>query len=218
MTLGETANHTIKQRGPEKYFACRTIVNGIAMQPGEDPFQFIMEIDRLVADLHRLGGKSVTEVRKCVIIVVGLSADYEIEVCMLKNNLTGLERAEIERVVGKQHNRPLRQQQNSKALSPSRSTNTVGCSEEKQRSCDQFKGNCFNYGRKGHRAEDCRSAKKNIEKSEDAAADKKGRYMGKCYVCGSKDYFTHKHWLVQKPGASDSRLRGARSWKGCDAG
>ena len=32
----------------------------------------MMEIDRLAADLYRLGDKSVTELRKCVIIVVGL--------------------------------------------------------------------------------------------------------------------------------------------------
>ena len=50
------------------------------MQPGEDLFQFMMEIDRLAADLHRLGDRSATERRKCVIVVAGLSADYGIEV------------------------------------------------------------------------------------------------------------------------------------------
>ena len=49
------------------------------MQPGEDHFQSMMETDRLAADLHKLGDRSVTERRKCVIIVAGLSADYEIE-------------------------------------------------------------------------------------------------------------------------------------------
>ena len=48
------------------------------MQPGEDPFKFMMETDRLAADLHRLGDRSVTELRKCVVIVAGLSTDYEI--------------------------------------------------------------------------------------------------------------------------------------------
>ena len=65
------------------------------MQPGEDPFQFMMEIDRLAADLHRLGDRSVTQLRKCAIIVAGLSADYEIEVGMIGNNPAGLDRAEI---------------------------------------------------------------------------------------------------------------------------
>ena len=59
-----------------------------------------MEIDRLAADLHRLGDRSVTELRKCVIIVARWSADYENEVRMLKSNPPGLERAEIESVVG----------------------------------------------------------------------------------------------------------------------
>ena len=48
-------------------------VNGKPMQPGEDPFQFMIKIDWLAADLHRLGDRSVTELRKCVINVAGLS-------------------------------------------------------------------------------------------------------------------------------------------------
>ena len=42
----------------------------------------MMAIDRLAADLHRLGDRSVTELRKGVIIVAELSADHEIEVLM----------------------------------------------------------------------------------------------------------------------------------------
>ena len=58
-------------------------INGKTMEPGGDLFKFMMEINRLAADLHRLGDKSVTELRKCVIIVSGLSADFEMECCML---------------------------------------------------------------------------------------------------------------------------------------
>ena len=54
-------------------------INGKAMKPIDEPFKFMMEIDRLTADLHRLDDKSVTELRKCVIIVFGLSADFEME-------------------------------------------------------------------------------------------------------------------------------------------
>ena len=35
--------------------------------------------------------------------------------------------------------------------------------------------------------------KKKTEKSGDAPADKKGRGRGKCYVCGSKEYFVNKY-------------------------
>ena len=84
-------------------------INGKTMEPGGDSFKFMMEIDRLAADLHRLGDKSVTELRKCVIIVSGLSADFEMECRTLENNPAGLNRAEIERVVGNQYNRLLRQ-------------------------------------------------------------------------------------------------------------
>ena len=78
------------------------------MQPGEDSFQFMMETDWSAADLRRLGDRTVTELRKCVVIVAVLSADYEIEVRMPENNPTGLKRAEIERVVKNQHNRLVR--------------------------------------------------------------------------------------------------------------
>ena len=89
--------------------------NGKTMQPEEDPFQFMMEIALLATDLHRLGDRSVTELRKCVTVVAGFSADYEIEVRILKNNSTGFKRAESERVAGSQYNRFLRHQQDSKA-------------------------------------------------------------------------------------------------------
>ena len=64
---------------------------------------------------------------------MGLSADYEIESQMLENNLKGLERADIERVVGNQHNIPIRQQKNSKALSASKGTTTADGGQEKNR-------------------------------------------------------------------------------------
>ena len=187
ITLGETSSHTIARRKQERYFACRTRLT----EPGGDLFQLIMKIDRLAADLHRLGDRSVTEFTKCVIIVAGLSADYEIEVCMLKNNPNGLERAEIERVVRNQCNRLLRQQQDSKALSASKGTTTADRKQKKRRFRNRFEGNRFNHGRKDHHAEDCRSAKKNTEKLRDAAADKGGA-RGKCYVCGSNEHFAHK--------------------------
>ena len=70
------------------------------MESGGDTFKFMMEIDRPAADLHRLGDKSVTELRKCVNIVSVLSADFEMECRMLENNPAGLNMAEIKRVVG----------------------------------------------------------------------------------------------------------------------
>ena len=91
-------------------------INGKTLEHGGDPLKFMMEIDRHAADVQRLGDKSITELRKCAIIVSGLSADFEMECRMLENNPAGLNRAEIERVVGNQYNRRLRQQQDSKAL------------------------------------------------------------------------------------------------------
>ena len=57
---------------------------------------------------------------------------------------------------------------------------------------NRFEGNCFNCGRQGHHAEECKSAEK-IENSGDTATDKNGGVRGKCYVCKSDDNFAHKH-------------------------
>ena len=152
----------------------------------------MMEIDRLAADLQRLGDRSVTEQRKCAIMVAGLSADYEVEVRMLENNPASLERAEIERAVGNHCNRLLRQQHDSNALSASGSTTTADRGEKKTLR-NRLEGNCFNCGRKSHHAKDCRSAKKKIKKSGGTSADKKGGGRGKCYVCRSEEHFARKH-------------------------
>ena len=148
-------------------------VNEKTMQPGNAPFQFMMQSDRLVVDLHRLGNRSVTELRKCVIIVVG------IKVRILENNPAGLDRAVVERVEGNQYNMLLRQQHDSKTLSASGSTTTADRGEKKRRPRNWFEGHYFNWGRKNHRAEDCRSVKK-VKKSEDVHADKKSGGRGKC--------------------------------------
>ena len=168
-------------------------INRNTMEPGGDPFKLMTEIDRLVADLHGLGDKSVTELRKCLIIVSGLSADFEMECRMLENNPAGLNRAEIGRVVGNQYNRLLRQKQDSKALSASKGTATVNRGKGKnRRPHHKFDGNCFNCGKKGHRAGDCRSAKKS-EKSGAVDDKKKGGGSGRCYICESEEHLAHRH-------------------------
>ena len=120
-------------------------INGKTMEPGGDPFKFLMEIYRLAADLRRLGDKFVTEVRKSVVIVSGLSVEFEMECLMLENSSAGLNRSEIERVVGDQYNRLLRQQQDSKALSASKRTVTANREKGKNRRPHlKFDRNCFN--------------------------------------------------------------------------
>ena len=56
-----------------------------------------------------------------------------------------------------------------------------------------FDGNCFNCGKKGHRAGDCRSAKKKSEKSGTADDKKEGSGSGRCYTCGSEEHLAHRH-------------------------
>ena len=151
------------------------------MEAGGDPFKVMMEVDRLATDLHRLGDKFVTELRKCVIIVSGLSADFEMECRILENNPAGLSRAEIERVVGNQYNRLLGPQQDSKALSASKGTVTENRGKgENRRLHHKFDGNCLNCGKKGHRAGDCRSAKKKSEKFGATDDKKEGGGSGRC--------------------------------------
>ena len=166
------------------------------MQPGKDPSKFMMEIDRLAADLHRLGYRSVTELRKCAIIVAVLSADYEIECRMLENSPAHLESAETKRIVLNRYNKRLRQQQDLKTIPASKSTTTVDREEKNRRPRDRFEGTCFNCGRKSHHAEECRISKRKIEKSGNAAADKKGEGRGKCYVCGIEKHFAHERCVL----------------------
>ena len=92
----------------------------------------MLEIDQLAADLYRLGDRSATVLRKYVIIVVGLSADYEVEVRMLKNNPTCCDKTEIERIVGNRYKRLLKQQHDSKALLASGSITTVDRGENRR--------------------------------------------------------------------------------------
>ena len=144
-----------REKGTREILRLSHEINGKKMEPGGDPFTFMMEIDRLAADLHRLGYKSVTELRKSVIIVSGLSADFEMESRMLENNPAGVNRAEIKRAVENQYKRLLRQQQDSKALSTSKGTVTVNRGKgNNRRPHHKFDGNCFNGGKKGHRAGD----------------------------------------------------------------
>ena len=135
----------MKAKGTREIFRLSHEINGKTMEPDGNPFKFMMENDRLAADLHRLGDKSVTELRKCVIIVSGMSADFEMECRILENNSAGLDRAKIKRVVGNQNNRLLRQQQDSKTLSVSKGTVTANRGKGKnRRPHHKFEGNCFN--------------------------------------------------------------------------
>ena len=161
-------------------------INGKRMEPSSEPFKFMVEIDSLAADLHRLGDKSVTELRKCVIIMSGLSADFEMECRMLEDNPVGLNRAEIERVVWNQY-------KDSKALLVSKGTVTANRGKGKnRRPHHKFDGNCFNCGKEGHHAGNCRSAKKS-EKYGAADDKKKGGGSGRCYICGSEEHLAHRH-------------------------
>ena len=44
------------------------------MEPGGNPFKFMRGIERLGADINRLGETSIIELNKCVIIVAELSS------------------------------------------------------------------------------------------------------------------------------------------------
>ena len=129
-----------------------------------------------------------------MIIVSSLSADFEMECRILENNPAGLNRAEIERVVGNQYNILLRQQQDSKALSASKSTVTANRGKGKNRRLHhKFDGKCFNCGKKGHRAGDCKSAKKKSEKPGAADDRKEGGGSSRCYICESEEHLAHRH-------------------------
>ena len=126
---------------------------------------------------------------------------------MLDNYSAGLTRAEIERVVGNQNNRSLRKQQNSKALSASKGITTADCGKGKnRRQRNESGGYCFNCGKKGHQAGECRSAMKS-EKSGDTVAYKKDGGKASATCAGVKSTLrTSIISLIQESLAPDSRM------------
>ena len=116
---------------------------------------------------------------------------------MLENNPTGLERAEIERIVGDQYNRLLRQQQ--KALPVSKGTTSDDRGEKKRRLRNRFEGNCFNYGKKGHRAEGCRARGRRSKNQEMPPPTKRAKVGASATSVGVRSTLhTQVLWLVQK--------------------
>ena len=85
---------------------------------------------------------------------------------MLENNPADLGRVEIKRVIGNQYSRLFRPDSRIQMLYRHRKAPppTADRGEKKRRPRNRLEGNCFNCGRKGHRAGDRRSAKKKIEK------------------------------------------------------
>ena len=142
-------------------------INEKTTEPGGHPFKFMMEVGRLAADLHRLGDKSVTELRKCVIIASGMSADFEMECRMLENNPAGLNSSGIAHVVGNKYNRLLRQQQGSKALSASKGAVTANRGKGKNsRPHHKFDGNCFTIAERKVTALETAGARKKVKTSK----------------------------------------------------
>ena len=83
---------------------------------------------------------------------------------------------------------------------PSASKGTVTANHGKgknRRPHHKFDGDCFNDGKKGHRAGDCRSAKKS-EKFGAADDKKKGGGSSRCYICGSEEHLAHRHCCLCK--------------------
>ena len=70
----------------------------------------------------------------------------------------------------------------------------------------------MNCGKKGHRAGDCRSAKKKSEKSGAADDKKEGGGSGRCYICGSEEHLAHRYcglWKSLEHRTRDCEKRGA---------
>ena len=65
-------SHYYRAKGTREILRLSHEIDGKTMESGGDPFMFMMEVDRLAAHLHRLGDKSVTELRKCVISLLCL--------------------------------------------------------------------------------------------------------------------------------------------------
>ena len=116
------------------------------MELGEHPRQFFLRVDRLVNEMERVGRPSLEkDIDIVLLILIGLSNQYNAEVRMLKNSAEWPDRAWIERAVYKQYDRLTREKSEAgpKALA---SVSRVVCPPEICQFCSQA----------GHTAANCR--------------------------------------------------------------
>ena len=84
-------------------------------------------------------------------------------------------------------------------MSTSKGTVTANRGKGKSRRLHhKFDRNWYNFGKKGHRAGDCRNAKKKSEKSGAADDKKKGSGSGRCYICGSEKHLARRYCGLYK--------------------
>ena len=114
------------------------------MELGEHPRQFFLRVDRLVNEMERVGRPSL-EKDIDIVLLIGLSNQYDAEVRMLKNSAEWPDRAWIERAVYKQYARLTREKSEAgpRALA---SVSRVVCPPEICQFCSQA----------GHTAANCR--------------------------------------------------------------
>ena len=60
---GKNLESHFRAKGMSEILRLSHEINGKTMEPGGDPFKFMMETDRLASDLHRLGDKAVNNDR-----------------------------------------------------------------------------------------------------------------------------------------------------------
>ena len=105
------------------------------MELGEHPRQFFMRVNRLVKNMERVR-RPTLEKDIDIVLLTGLSSQYDAEVLMLESSAEWPDRAWIERTVDKQYGRPTRKKSEAgpKALA---SVSRVACSPEIYPVCSQ---------------------------------------------------------------------------------
>lgn len=129
-----------------------------------------MEIDRLAADSYRLGDKSLTGLRKCVIIVTGTSAGHVMEYRMLYNNPADLIGEIEDIIVGKQYNRLPKAATGLEGYVGIEGHHSKG---KKRRPRIKFNGNRVDCGKNGHYALKIPRSRKRVKHSELRAATRR---------------------------------------------
>ncbi|CAN0408376.1 unnamed protein product, partial [Ascophyllum nodosum] len=114
------------------------------MELGEHPRQFFLRVDRLVKEMERVG-RPTLEKDIDIVLLTGLSSQYDAEVRMLESSAEWPDRAWIERAVYNQYDRLTREKSEAgpKALA---SVSRVVCPPEICQFCSQA----------GHTAANCR--------------------------------------------------------------
>ena len=164
------------------------------MELGEHPRQFFLRVDRLIKEIERVG-RPTLEKDIDIVLLTGLSSQYDAEVRMLESSTDWPDRAWIERVVHNQYDRLTREESEAGPKSLASVNRVVSppeicqfCSQAEHTAANCRKLKCAKREPKGngkHGSGQRRRRAGKANKDGTASADRgdKKLHRLKCYYC-----------------------------------